>query len=106
MNVVPWPCSLDAVISPPCSSHELLHQREADAGALVVRPRAPLDPVEALEQARQLGLRDADAGVAHRELDGRRPRGASATAISPSKVNLKALERRLRTIFSHMSRST
>ena len=30
----------------------------------------------------------------------------SSTAISPSKVNLKAFERRLRTIFSHMSRST
>ena len=32
--------------------------------------------------------------------------GRTATAISPSKVNLKAFERRLRTIFSHMSRST
>ena len=30
----------------------------------------------------------------------------SATAISPSKVNLKALESRLRTTFSHISRST
>ena len=34
------------------------------------------------------------------------PSARTATAISPSKVNLKALETRLRTIFSHMSRST
>jgi hypothetical protein len=34
------------------------------------------------------------------------PTARSATAISPVKVNLKALESRLRTIFSHMSRST
>ena len=32
--------------------------------------------------------------------------GARLTAISPSNVNLKALESRLSTIFSHMSRST
>ena len=35
-----------------------------------------------------------------------RPPRAARTVISPSKVNLKALERRLRTIFSHISRST
>ena len=34
-----------------------------------VRPRCALDAVEALEQARQLARRNADAGVAHRELD-------------------------------------
>ena len=34
------------------------------------------------------------------------PRSCSVTAIDPSNVNLNAFESRLRTIFSHMSRST
>ena len=34
------------------------------------------------------------------------PRSVSSTAIVPSKVTLNALESRLRTIFSHIARST
>ena len=52
--------------------HQLLDQREADAGALVGAAARALDPVEALEQPRQLGRGDADAGVARRSA---RPRG-------------------------------
>ena len=68
----------------------------------------PSIAVEPLEQPRQFGLRNADAGVADDQLGAvAGPRElSSSTAIPPSKVNLKALERRLRTIFSHMSRST
>ena len=84
---------------------QLLDQREADAGAFVGAPARALDPVEAVEEARQLARGDADAGVPHGELDGWST-CAKGDGMAPSKVNLKALERRLRTIFSHISRST
>jgi hypothetical protein len=61
--------------------------------------------VKALEQPRQLIGWNAGAGIG----DGKLEPAASCvrdTAIVPSNVNLKALERRLRTIFSHISRST
>src|SRR4029453_12333904 len=48
---------------------ELLDQCEADACTLVrARPRLA-DAMEALEEPRQLVLRNADAGVAYRERD-------------------------------------
>ncbi len=50
---------------------QLLDQGEADAAALEGPAAGALDPVEALEQAGQLGGRDAGAGVADGEL--RRP---------------------------------
>src|SRR5215831_15456431 len=54
---------------PAVQPHQLLCQREPDAAALMrARPRA-FDAVEALEDAWQLGGRDAHTGVAHRELD-------------------------------------
>ena len=49
---------------------------------------------------------NADAGVLHRAASTRSPSARSATSMPPSNVNLKAFESRLRTIFSHMSRST
>ena len=85
---------------------QLLHQRQADAGALVGAAARALDAVEALEQLRQLVGRDAGAGVAAPSARRAPSASRSATAISPSKVNLKAFESRLRTIFSHISRST
>ena len=98
--------SLSTSTVPPCSRTSSCDQRQPDAGAFVRAAARALDPVEALEEARQLRGRDADAGVAHRAAARGRRRAASATAISPSNVNLKAFESRLRTIFSHMSRST
>ena len=68
-------------------------------------PRAP-DPVEPLEQraSSPAGMpMPVSATVEHAPC---RPRGAAATAIRPSKVNFSALDSRLRTIFSHDSRST
>ncbi len=47
---------------------------------------------------------DARTGVLHGEFD-LPPLQRKVTVISPSKVNLKALDRRLRTIFSHISPS-
>ena len=44
---------------------QLLHEREPDAGAFVgAPPRAP-DPVEPLEDVRELGGRDPDPRVAY-----------------------------------------
>ena len=85
---------------------QLLHQRQPDAAAFVGAAPRVLDPVEPLEQPGHLLGGDARAGVPHPQFGAASPARRSVTAISPSKVNLKALESRLRTIFSHMSRST
>ena len=84
---------------------QLLHQRQADARSLVAAPALPLDAVEPLEDARQLVLRNADAGVVTAR-SARPSRPVTETTTLPASVNLNAFESRLRTIFSHMSRST
>ena len=71
---------------------QFLHQRQPDAASFVSSAASVLDPVEALEQPRQLFGGDARAGVAHAQLDAALRLERSETAISPSKVNLKALE--------------
>ena len=48
---------------PAVQLDELADQGQTDSGALVGAPFPALDAVEALEDARQLGLRDPDAGV-------------------------------------------
>ena len=87
-------------------SGQLVDERESDAASFVAARRHVPDPVEALEEVRQLGCRHTDAAVSHLQhgivvLD-----EAATTAISPAIVNLSAFERRLSTIFSHASRST
>src|SRR5947209_2891619 len=47
---------------------ELLYQREADASALERPGARVLQSMEPLEDPRQLALRDAAAGVVHRQL--------------------------------------
>ena len=54
---------------PAVQLHELLDQRQADAGALVGAGPHAFDAVEALEQAIDLAGGDADAGVAHDQRD-------------------------------------
>ena len=44
---------------PPCSFDQLLHQRQPDAGAFVGAPVGAFDPMEALEQPRQLVRRQS-----------------------------------------------
>src|SRR5262249_21645133 len=58
--------ALDAHLS-AVQLHQFLHEREADAGAFVTAAMRALDAVETLEQARQLGFRNARASIAHRE---------------------------------------
>ena len=63
-----------------------------------VRPAGALDPVEALEDVWHFSGWNAHARVPHRQ---QLPSPASrCTSISPVNVNLKALVRRLKTIFS------
>ena len=45
--------------------HQFLNQREANAAAFIGAVLLPFDPVEALKQARQFRLGDADAGIAN-----------------------------------------
>ena len=86
--------------------HQFLHQGQPDAAAFVGRPRGTFDAVEPLEKPGQLLGGDADAGVPHAQLGRSGPPAAARPRSRPRSVNLKALETRFRTIFSHMSRST
>ena len=71
-----------------------------------VRARAFFDAMEALEHRAAARRPECRRRCRDTTSSTRSPRHRSATAISPSNVNLNALERRLSTIFSHMSRST
>ena len=97
--------AVDRRTEPPCSRDQLLHQREADARALVGAARGP-----ATRWKRSKSFGSSSAGMpvpVSRTVSSKCDAGSrSLTSISPSKVNLKALETRLRTIFSHISRST
>ena len=73
---------------PAVQPHQLLHQRQPDARCPRASGPAALDAVEALEQARQLALGDAAAGVAHRQLG--RP-----AAVAAQRDRDPALEREL-----------
>ena len=48
---------------------QLLHEGQADAGAFVRTGSRVPDAVEALEHARQIGLRNADARIGNAQLD-------------------------------------
>src|SRR3984957_9266974 len=50
--------------------HQFLHEREPDAGAFEGPALLSLDPMEALEKARQFMFGNADAGITHAEFDG------------------------------------
>ena len=107
VNVVPAPELARDADRAAVELDEIAHQREPDPGALVRARRRPLDAMEALEHPRELVRRRCPVPVSAT---------SSSTACvaivqgdrgpSPSSVNFSALERRLRTIFSHMSRST
>ena len=81
---------------------QFLHEGQPDAAALVRPPPCVLDPVESLEQPGHLLGGDARARCPAPAARRRVRPCRIETAISPSKVNLKALESRLRTIFSHI----
>ena len=84
---------------------QFLHQREADSGSFDGAALGSGDPMESLENMRQLRFGNAGAGVPNRQFG--MPSGTASATRSrcPSKVNFKAFESRLRTIFSHISRS-
>ncbi len=84
---------------------DLLDERQPDAAALMRPAPGVFNAMEPLEKPGELFGGNAGTGVPHSKLDAKRT-WLIVTAISPSKVNLKALETRLRTTFSHMPRST
>ena len=72
-----------------------------------VRRAGALDAMEALEQAWDLLRRECRRRVSRTlQLDARSCRSRSDRWTDPSNVNFSAFESRLRTIFSHISRST
>ena len=79
-NVLPAPSPLCIHIRPPCSSTIRSRQREPEAGSLRARARVAPAALERLEDARLLGLGDADAGVAHLDLEPRPRRAARRRA--------------------------
>ena len=109
VNVVPLP--VDAARrrrSPPCSStSSCTSARPMPDPSMRARRRA-LDAVEALEHVRQLGARDAGCRCRAPAARLRHPALAQRARriVAAASVNLKAFDSRLRTIFSHISRST
>ena len=105
MNVVPTSGVLCAVMVPPCSP---------TSSRTIARPM-PL-PSPERERARSIrwkrsNNRGSSSGgtpvpVSATVRTAESPSCRTATVMPPSKVNLTALESRLRTTFSHMSRST
>jgi hypothetical protein len=49
-------------------SHQFLHERKSDARAFMRARTGVLDPMKAMKDLRQLGFRNADAGVGHAQL--------------------------------------
>ena len=107
VKVLPTPTSLATEIVPPCRRTSSCTSARPMPLPSMLRPRAPSTrwkrsnrcgssaagmPVPVSRTATSTALPSAV--------------GRMAMAISPSKVNFSALDRRLRTIFSHMSRST
>ena len=73
VTVVPSPGALSTRARAAVQPHQIVDQREADARALVGPRAGALDAVEPLEQPRDVGPGDADAGVTHRQRDLDRP---------------------------------
>ena len=85
---------------------QLGDQRQPDAGALVAARPGAADPVEPLEQVRQLGRRRCRCPVSATSSSAPSGRADSRTVTPPSKVNFSAFDSRLRTTLAHRSRST
>src|SRR5690349_16004602 len=79
--------------------HQVLDNREAQPGAAELARARLVHPVEALEQARQILLRNADPGIAHKELDHLGPRrGADRDFAARGRV----LDRVIQQVAQHL----
>ena len=106
MNVVPRPSSLVTATVPPCRRASSCTSASPMPVPSWVRARACFTRWKRSNMRGSSDCGDADAGVADAELDAIARATRARRESRPSKVNLKALERRFSTIFSHMSRST
>ena len=84
---------------------QILDKGETDAGAFKGAACCALDPVETFKDVWEF-LEEMPMPVSETVNSTSSPASCKEMAMVPSKVNLKALDRRLRTIFSHMPRST
>jgi hypothetical protein len=94
---------LSAFTSPPCIFASSC-QRQADPVPSWVRLFAPLDAVKAVEDAGQLGR--SDAGPRVDDLENPRSRRGAQADRDALEGELERVGDWLRTIFSHISRST
>ncbi len=86
---------------------QLADQRQTDAAAFEAAAAGAADAMEALEQVRAARPAGMPVPVSRTVSTATAPpRGGRRSRSTPSRVNLKALESRLRTTFSHISRST
>lgn len=89
--------------------HQLLNKGEAEAGALLRTVALPLDTAKPLKNPRQLTFGNAEPMPVSRTTSSAAVRSGAVrivTETSPVSVYLNAFDTRLRTIFSHISRST
>ena len=84
---------------------QLLHQCQADSAAFVHARVGALHPVKPFEKPRHFRCRNARSRVTDNECSDA-PVCRIETVISPSNVNFRALDNRLSTTFSQISRST
>ena len=85
--------------------YKLLHQGKANIATLVGAALLAFDAMEAFKQTRYSCPRNANARILDTQL-GMPVYTRKRTTISPSNVNLKALEKKVKHVFSHISRST
>ena len=105
VNVVPRPSALSTPIVPPCRRTRSRTSASPIPVPSCVRERAPRTRWNR-SNTRGSSSSGIPAPVSRTARTTCRGRARSETSISPAKVNFSALERRLRVIFSHMSRST
>jgi len=105
VNVLPVPHTLSARTSPPWSRTSSRTRASPMPDPSWVRPRAPSTR---WNRSKRCGTWSAGmpVPVSRTPSSTRGPARRRATSMRPARVNLKALDRRLRTTFSHISRST
>ena len=98
-------CSLLSTQSNRRACDQFRDQCQSDAAAFVSPPARSFNTAKAFKEMGYLVFRNSCARIRHRQNE-LAVRCSAATRISPSNVDLSAFERRLKTIFSHISRST
>ena len=107
-NSEPSPCTLEASIRPPCSLTSSCTSARPMPEPSWVRPSAPATRWKRSKTrgSSSAGMPAPVSAISSTASRGSWPWPRRRTVTCPRKVNLKALDSRFRTIFSHISRST